>query len=98
MGFRAKDMMNVARYMASGKIHKNGADTRSVVIKVVTPNIRLEGTKDNPTHHAFEANGVAGAKSIEDRAGSGFLKLLMLYAHTAVMAISPAYPANQACV
>ena len=42
---RANTKMKESKYNASGTTHSNGIDARSVVICVVTPNIRLEGTK-----------------------------------------------------
>src|SRR5688572_22274264 len=41
---------NVKRYSASGSTQSRGTLATSVVMKFVTPSIKLEGTNDRPIH------------------------------------------------
>ena len=65
--------MNVARYSANGMTHSNGIAARLVVMCVVTPSIRLDGTKVRRTDFlaAFE----------EIAAGDGEIVWMFLIGH-----------------
>src|SRR5215210_4954312 len=45
-----KTITNENRYSESGITHNSGIGVISVVMKAVTPSIRLEGTNVSPTH------------------------------------------------
>src|SRR5438045_3319322 len=49
MGAREKAITNVIRYTVNGTTHSRGTAARSIVTYVVSPNIRLEGTKASTT-------------------------------------------------
>src|SRR5215210_4350917 len=46
----ANTMTKEKRYSESGITHKRGTGVMSVVMKAVTPSIKLEGTKASPIH------------------------------------------------
>ncbi len=51
-GQRAKTRMNVSRYSASGMTQNSGMGDRSVVMCVVMPSIRLDGTAASNTQRS----------------------------------------------
>src|SRR5262249_19134543 len=92
------------RYRASGNTQKNGIAGTSRVKAVVTPSIRLEGTKARATHRArlFHDGGPAMSPVVTRSAATGRTDFdrQTRNAHRAIMAISAAYPKlqNRLCV
>src|SRR5687767_6034148 len=58
----AKTKTKLSRYSASGATQSNGTAAMSVVIYVVTPNTRLEGTKASNVHRSRRVNVTLSTK------------------------------------
>src|SRR5688572_19310417 len=87
--------MKVNRYSARGMIQISGTDAMSVVIKVVTPSIKVDGTKASTVHSSRLATPTVST-SWSTVASAGVVVTLFLLRRIAHAMMSPTRTASPA--